>query len=79
MFILQSYSVLLQETETIGYFWLGFFGVGFFIIIIIIFSHCQRSIFVFFLLSPCTSSSVGTVHTSLADVFPNNLVVIFML
>lgn len=60
-----------KKLKLLGIFDWAFFGVGFF--------NCQRSIFVFFLLSPCASSSVGTVHTSLADVFPNNLVVIFML
>lgn len=73
MFILYFKCVLLQETETIRVFWGILFGVfggwGF-----SLFSHIVKE--VFFLFSPCVSSSVDTVHTRLADVFPYNLLVI---
>lgn len=54
----------------LGYFVWGFWGGEFFVL----FSHIIKE--VFFLFSTCVSSSVDTVHTRLADVFPYNLLVI---
>lgn len=69
MFILHFKCVLLQETETIRVFWLGFFGRVFFS-----FSHIVRQ--VFFLFSSCVSFPADTAHASLADAFPHDLLVI---